>query len=140
MTAIESGSLKPTRALSQGAGEKEDVYRHVHVGSLLLTGQVVKVWLLVELIEDGAGPELDLVCGQYCYSILGQFAREGRPPVVVLESRDSRSEVAWCDQVWMGLVQRLAELALGGRHERSSADGSRQSRSVTECREWPWAV
>jgi hypothetical protein len=78
--------------------------RHVGVQFLLLTGQVVKVWLLVELIEDGAGPELDVVRGQDCYSILGQFARERSSPVVVLEGWDAWGEVAWSDQMWMGLV------------------------------------
>jgi hypothetical protein len=77
----------------------------------------------VELVEDGAGPELDVVCGQDCYSILGQFARERGSPVVVLEGRDTWGEVAWCDQVWMGLVQRLAELAFGGGYQCSRADG-----------------
>ena len=77
----------------------------------------------MELIEDGAGPELDVVRGQDCYSVLGQFACERSSPVVVLEGGDSWGEVAWCDQVWMGLVQRLPELAFGGRHECSRADG-----------------
>jgi len=77
----------------------------------------------VELVEDGTGSELDVVRGQDCYAILGQFARERSSPVVVLEGRDSRCEITWCDQVWMSLVQRLAELALCGRHERAGADG-----------------
>jgi hypothetical protein len=90
----------------------------------------------VELIEDGAGPELDVVRGQYSYSILGQFARERCSPVVVFESRDSRGEVAWSDQVWMSLVQRLAELAFGGRDECPGADGW-YSWSAAEWCKWP---
>ena len=77
----------------------------------------------MELIEDGAGPELDVVGGQDCYSILGQFARERGSPMVVLEGGYSWGEVAWSDQVWMGLMQRLAKLAFGGGHEGAGADG-----------------
>jgi hypothetical protein len=86
MTAIESGSLKPTQALQHKAQKRCCSTRHIDRAVLLLTGEVVKVWLLVELIKDGAGPELDVVRGQDRYSILGQFARERCSPVVVLES------------------------------------------------------
>jgi hypothetical protein len=54
MTAIESGSLKPTQALST-------VATFAYRGSCSLTSEIVKVRLLVEFIEDSTGPVLDLV-------------------------------------------------------------------------------
>jgi hypothetical protein len=54
MTAIESGSLKPTQALSTVA---TSAYRE----SCPLTGKIVKVRLLVEFIEDSTRPILDFV-------------------------------------------------------------------------------
>jgi hypothetical protein len=140
MTAIESGSLKPTRALQHKAQKRCCSTRHIDRAVLLLTGEVVKVWLLVELIKDGAGPELDVVRGEDCYSILGQFARERCPPVVVLEGRDSWGEVSWCDQVGMGLVQRLAELAFGGGYECTGADGWYGLSAAEWCELPCWAV
>lgn len=51
--------------------------------------QVQEVWILVELVEDGAGRIFQVVCGEDGGRVWGQFFGEGGAALVVLEGRDT---------------------------------------------------
>lgn len=120
------------------------------------TSEVVEVGFLVELVEDGSRPELELGRSKDGDAVMWEFLREGGAAMMVLESGDPWCHYGWrlgtnnghrherrrtlsgSDDVRMGFVQWLTELVFRGRQQSSSTMLLLQhTRSTSEGGFWP---
>lgn len=112
ITAKASGSLKPVTHQT----------RPLNKMLLALTGKIVEIGLLMELIEHSAGSELELAACEDRNAVLGKLLRKCGSAVMVLEGRDTRCDylrsvmglqcvslrqaltISRLDEVWMSLM------------------------------------